>query len=530
MEIQKEKSELRRKKLEKRVQMASSRDTKGGCMKSPKIEDDDDDFLEDLVVDSDPKKPTTYSNLKPGGFVTKAEDRKGRLEKRRAKIEMAKDDDDDDDDDDEETEKEQLERETRELESELRKTERAAEKARDKEEREKATRFSKRIQSGVFLKQPKAVSLVQTKKKRKSLKTERILSADEQDKEDEIPEGFHLQEESPHCLNMQRAEDFQAYLRQVVLEFEKMLKAGGTDMRAEYGKVIESFYWACKANKQMICNDAVADDILASIKDPLCKAWKLKLNGKESVDPTTLVPEPPVAPQRASDAVSFKNPDEILEAVKEELAGKTPLQIKELKITIANICRSQALAHRHAADATDHLVTLTEIASLAVVMTVINSCQRPVVAVKIPEVDEMLQRAQDKVDAIRRVQLRTAGSRPIDEVVFAQNVPTYNPEWQHSNEGKATSYLATLVCRYMNERQRKDKKVVMSAKALEAIYHMASSSVGKLISGKQYLGGYAMEQQRGKAEAEGKELPYKRRKKLQTKDTAIPSTSGAGKN
>ena len=131
------------------------------------------------------------------------------------------------------------------------------------------------------------------------------------------------------------------------------------------------------------------------------------------------------------------------------------------------------------------------------------------VAVKIPEVDEMLQRAQDKVDAIRRVQLRTAGSRPIDEVVFVQNVPAYNPEWQHSNEGRATSYLATLVCRYMNERQRKDKKVVMSAKALEAIYHMASSSVGKLISGKQYLGGYTMEQQCGKAEAEGKELPYK---------------------
>ena len=142
-------------------------------------------------------------------------------------------------------------------------------------------------------------------------------------------------------------------------------------------------------------------------------------------------------------------------------------------------------------------------------MTVINSCQQPVVAVKILEVDKVLQRVQDKVDAIRRVQLRTAGSRPIDEVVFAQNIPTYNPEWQHSNEGKATSYLATLVCRHMNELQRKDKKVVLSAKALEAIYHTASSSVGKLISGKQYLGGYAMEQQRGKAEAEGKELPYK---------------------
>ena len=305
-----------------------------------------------------------------------------------------------------------------------------------------------------------------------------------------------------------------------------MLKAGGTDIRAEYGKVIKSFFWACKANKQTICNDAVPEDVLASMKDPLCKAWKLKLNGKDSVDPTTLVPEPAVAPQKASDAISFKKPDEILKAVKGELEGKTPIQIKELKIMIANICRSQALAHQHAADAADHLVTLTDIASLPVVMTVINACQRPVVAVKIPEVDEMMQRAQDKVDAIRRVQIRTGGVCPIDEVVFPQNVPTYNPEWQHSNEGRATSYLATLVCRYMNELQRKDKKVVMSAKRLEAIYHTASSSVGKLSLGKQYLGGYAMKQQRGKAEAEGIELPYKQRKKLQTKDTVIPSTSG----
>ena len=188
-----------------------------------------------------------------------------------------------------------------------------------------------------------------------------------------------------------------------------------------------SFFWACKANKQTICNDAVPEDVLTSIKDPSCKAWKLKLNGKDSADPTTLVPEPAVAPQTASDAISFKKPDEILEAVKGELEGKTPLQIKELKITVVNICRSQALAHRHAADAADHVVMLTEIASLPVVMTVINTCQRPVVAVKIPEVDEMMKRAQDKVDTIKRVQIRTGGVRPIDEVVFCTECTHLQP-------------------------------------------------------------------------------------------------------
>ena len=144
--------------------MASNRGTKGGCMKSPKKEDDDDDFLEDLVVDTNPEKPKkkmTYSNLKPGGFITKAEDRKGRLDKRHARIAAAREQDDDDVDDDnddnDETKKEQLERETRQLQSELRKTERAVERARDQEEKEKAEWFSKHIQSGVFLKQPQAV-------------------------------------------------------------------------------------------------------------------------------------------------------------------------------------------------------------------------------------------------------------------------------------------------------------------------------------------------------------------------------------
>ena len=57
----------------------------------------------------------------------------------------------------------------------------------------------------------------------------------------------------------------------------------------------------------------------------------------------------------------------------------------------------------------------------------------------------------------------------------------------------------------MHELQQKDKKVVLSVKALEMIYHTASSSIGKLISSKQYLGGYALEQVCDKVEAEGKE-------------------------
>ena len=165
-------------------------------------------------------------------------------------------------------------------------------------------------------------------------------------------------------------------------------------------------------------------------------------------------------------------------------------------------------------EAADNLSALTEMVSLPILIKVISAMMRPIVVIKIPEVDNMMARAQEKVDAIKRAKEKTGELWPIEEVIFAQNVPKYNPEWEYSPNGRATSYLATLVCRYMHKLQQKDKKVILSVKALETIYHTVSSSIGKLISGRQYLGGYALEQVQDKVEAEGKELPFRKKKKL----------------
>ena len=276
-EIQKEKSEIRRKKLEKRLKMAGKAGGRSGLAKNPKKmktkqEQDDDDLLDDLVLETDPVKwQMSYLTLEPGGFVMKGADRKTRLDQRQARIVAAAGKPDDDEED--ETEQERLECEANELSSQLKKAERVEAQARDKEEREKAKRYSKRITGGCFLKQPKAVTLVETKKRKKSMKMGDIASAEKEDEPDDIPEGFHLHEQSPHCINMKRAEDYQAYLRQIVVDFEHTIKTGGTDIRENYSKVIQSMFWAVKANKQTILNGADVDEVLASIPDPKCKAW-----------------------------------------------------------------------------------------------------------------------------------------------------------------------------------------------------------------------------------------------------------------
>ena len=131
----------------------------------------------------------------------------------------------------------------------------------------------------------------------------------------------------------------------------------------------------------------------------------------------------------ASDVVSLK-PQEIFELVEEELVGKSKEQVNVIKKCIANICTEQALAHRHAAEAADNLASLTDLVSLPILIKVISATMRPTVAIKIPEVDDMIARAEQKVEAIRQ-----AKQKAIDEVVFAQNVPKYNPEWEHSPNG-----------------------------------------------------------------------------------------------
>ena len=91
-EIIKEQSELRQKRLENRLKMSGKAGGKGGLAKNPKKtkwepDDDDDDFLEDLVVDTETVKQPSYSTLKPGGFVTKAEDRKRKAGKEKGEEE-----------------------------------------------------------------------------------------------------------------------------------------------------------------------------------------------------------------------------------------------------------------------------------------------------------------------------------------------------------------------------------------------------------------------------------------------------------
>ena len=115
----------------------------------------------------------------------------------------------------------------------------------------------------------------------------------------------------------------------------------------------------------MIIEGADPEQVLQLIRDPKCKAWKMKLNGKKMVDLTALVDDNQIALQTASQMISLK-PTEVWELVEEEVSAKKPEQIRMLKDRTKSLCKSQALAHRHALDVADHLTALADMVSIPI--------------------------------------------------------------------------------------------------------------------------------------------------------------------
>ena len=85
--------------------------------------------------------------------------------------------------------------------------------------------------------------------------------------------------------------------------------------------------------------------------------------------------------------------------------------------------------------------------------------------------------------------MRREYESPIEDVAMFQNAPRCNKEWEFNAEGKATRMLAAIITRYIHERINKDTAKVLSAKTLHEKFGIAESSLGKVISGRQYKGG-----------------------------------------
>ena len=197
-----------------------------------------------------------------------------------------------------------------------------------------------------------AISLIDNKKKKKikKLRTEMIQSLDEEDDDDDdketepLPEGFHLLEESVHCLNIGKSEEFRAHCHQICTDLIQMVRQG-RGVEEEYRKVVRSIYWACKAvDNGSLVVEADPECVAGSVKDLNCIAWRLKLTEKAEAIPKELLVDEEEDPEVAIETKEIEEA-EIYNRIKEDMDRLPEDKQKELRQHIQGILRENAMAH-----------------------------------------------------------------------------------------------------------------------------------------------------------------------------------------
>ena len=155
-------------------------------------------------------------------------------------------------------------------------------------------------------------------------------------------------------MNIRESDEFKAYLNEICTEFIKMVRQGRR-VEEEYRKVVRSMYWACKAvGNDSLVTDADLECVTGSVKDLNCMAWRLKLTGKTQAVPKELLVNEEEDTQVAIETTEIQE-KEVYKRIKKEFDDMTPQKQKELQHHVQGILHSNKLAHRHAADAAEHL-------------------------------------------------------------------------------------------------------------------------------------------------------------------------------
>ena len=279
----------------------------------------------------------------------------------------------------------------REMESQLAKQAWLKKQEDQKKQREKARKFSKEMNKGEW--KPKtAVTVLDTKKKKKlkKLLTDVVQSPDEEEGEaddEPLPEGFRLQADSVHCLNICKAEHFQAYLQQICGEFVNMVKIGrGVDK--EYQKVVRSVFWACQVvGNRSLMNGVDPERVARSVRDLNSVTWRQKLMGKDKAILKELFVDEEEDPQVASEKKTIDKND-VFAIVKNNMDQLLNEKWKELGFHIQGIIQSNAQAHKYVAQAAEHLADASRLLTTPSIVALVNSTMRPLVGVHLPLVEE----------------------------------------------------------------------------------------------------------------------------------------------
>ena len=232
---------------------------------------------------------------------------------------------------------------------------------------------------------------------------------------------------------------------------------------------------------------ADVDQVLKTVVDPSCIAWRKKLKGVKTGNCRTIMK----AEEKKSEVLRAAEDAEIpsdAEGVlgEDSLKGKTPEEQRDIRLTIKRFFQHVSRAHEEAACAAGKLVELVDVLDREDFNIIARAGTRPLVAIEFPEVKKLIE---DKKEEVRKAEIKEElKSMDIKLIVALQNLPTPLERWKDSKVLLPTRYLVAATHYFIYSQAVQEAP--MTNKLVAKKFDVSLSTLHRITSGRRYAGGH----------------------------------------
>ena len=262
-------------------------------------------------------------------------------------------------------------------------------------------------------------------------------------------------EKKDRCINPVEAAGFRATMKTLALEVKKVVRKG-KNIKETYTDMIRSTIRIAKAMKYPGAGSVKTEDILNSIKDIECHAWRKHLQGKTTMNPEDIaVDDQEEAPPSEEDLLIKQNMlgKESTDAAAAAI-DKLPKMLKnDVHRKIHNLFGHIEQAHRHAAEATKTLRELHDDLPSDMFFRIADTTVRPLVILHIPKTEALV--TELKESGMHRMQRMLSGSYNVVDVMIQRNLPSCGT-WTTEDEYKPRKMVVAIIRKYIRNAMMKE--------------------------------------------------------------------------
>ena len=215
---------------------------------------------------------------------------------------------------------------------------------------------------------------------------------------------FNLEDNTKDkCGNPVEAAGFRATMKMLAPGLKAAVKKGEA-VEETYVDMVRSTIEVAKAMRYPGASTVEVKDILASIKDLKCNAWRKFLKGTTKMEPTDIVMDEDDVPENEDDLI-IQGPilgKESTEAAAEAIHELPKMLLADTKKQLKSLFEHTMHAHQHVAEVSKCLKELHEKLPLDVFLRIVDSAVRPLVILHIPRTEAIIEKLKET--AIQRTQ------------------------------------------------------------------------------------------------------------------------------